>query len=148
LQNADPRRFQQLSINPRIPARFWTAPVHWRFRSRNALKSARRLAHSKTLTRFLVAVGLPSTRKVPIYLSVKRHEGVEGAFERSHTDFLAETTSVRCDRRGHGSFEARLAQQVRARIDQGFVTRICVDAVRKGAQRVIPDTVLCVNPGH
>src|SRR5579859_7285242 len=41
-------------MNRRLSARSWSAPVPWRFRSRPTLNSARGLAHSKTLTRFLL----------------------------------------------------------------------------------------------
>src|SRR5579859_5218493 len=55
-----------LSMNRRLPARSWSAPVPWRFRSRRTLNSARGLARSKTLPRFLVPMRVPSTRRLSL----------------------------------------------------------------------------------
>src|SRR5579859_5524316 len=58
------------ALGPGTAAASWSAPVPWRYSGCAAIESARGLAHSKTLPRFLVPMRVPSTRR----LSMNRNE--------------------------------------------------------------------------
>src|SRR5579859_7268216 len=68
-----------LPMNRRLAARSWSAPVPWRFRSPRTLNSARGLAHSKTLPRFLVPMHAKNRKEAahePPHRSAEFHSAV------------------------------------------------------------------------